>query len=414
MIPFTNIVEPMKAARSSNVERWTLNVERFLRRAIRCLTFFLLGLILLPSWSGVAYAHPVAQGRLEIDIFPDKIHARARVSNEEVFVQNALSSREENGRLPRDEMYRRHGDYLLQHIHFLADGKSLPGHLAHITAPGAAGLQFAIYDFEFALPAAPARLRIDEDVLNEFDYAPGNRWEATYVTRVAQQGRQPVEGLLLTSREPLMIDCDWTTVSPRGNNSARVDQWRLTKQYIRHGVMHILTGYDHLLFISALVLAVVTLWDLVKVITAFTVAHSITLSLSILNVVRLSSRIVEPMIAASIIFVALQNVFWPRRSRGAARLGIAFFFGLFHGLGFAGGLLAAMEGMAGLTVGLAIVAFSLGIELGHQIVVVPIFGGLKLIRSLRTNSVPLSEYALRYGSAVICAAGIVYLVAALR
>ena len=412
----------MEAALSLNVERWTacsrklseLSVKRFLLGAIWYLAFSLLGLILLSSWSGVAYAHPVAQGRLEIDIFPDKIHARARVSNEEVFVQNALSSREENGRLPRDEMYRRHGDYLLEHIHVLADGKSLLGHLADITAPPAAGLQLAIYDFEFALPAAPARVRIDEDVLNEFDYVPGNRWEATYVTRIAQQGRQPVEGLLLTSREPLMIDCDWTTASPPENNTARVDRWRLTKEYIRHGVMHILTGYDHLLFISALVLAVGTLWDLVKVITAFTVAHSITLTLSILNVVRLSGRIVEPMIAVSIIFVALQNVFWPRRSRGAARVGIAFFFGLFHGLGFAGGLLAAMEGMAGLTVGLAILAFSLGIELGHQIVVVPIFGGMKLIRSLRTNSVPLSEYALRYGSAVICAAGIFYLVAALR
>ena|SRR6266496_600729 len=402
-----------------NAQRSTFNIEwlgvkRFLLGAVWYLAFSLFSLILVSSWSGVAYAHPVAQGRLEIDIFADKIHARARVSNEEVFVQNALSSREENGQLTRDEMYRRHGDYLLQHIHVLADGKSLLGHLADITAPRAAGLQLAIYDFEFALPAAPAGLRIDEDVLNEFDYAPGNRWEATYVTRVAQQGRQPVEGLLLTSREPLMIDCDWTTVSPRENNTARVDQWRLTKEYVRHGVMHILTGYDHLLFISALVLAVVSLWDLVKVITAFTIAHSITLSLSILNVVRLSGRIVEPMIAASIIFVALQNVFWPRRSRGAARLGIAFFFGLFHGLGFAGGLLAAMEGMAGLTVGLAILAFSFGIELGHQVVVVPIFGGLKLIRPLGTKSVPLSEYALRYGSAVICAAGIFYLVAALR
>jgi hydrogenase/urease accessory protein HupE len=402
-----------------NAQRSTFNIEwlgvkRFLPGAVWYLAFSLFSLILFSNWSGVAYAHPVAQGRLEIDIFPDKIHARARVSNEEVFVQNALASREENGRLTRDEMYRRHGDYLLQHIHVLADGKSLRGQLADITAPHAAGLQFAIYDFEFALPAAPARLRIDEDVLNEFDYAPANRWEATYVTRVAQQGRQPVEGLLLTSREPLMIDCDWVAVSPRENNTARVDRWRLTKEYIRHGVTHILTGYDHLLFISALVLAVVTLWDLVKVITAFTLAHSVTLTLSVLNVVRLSGRIVEPMIAASIIFVALQNVFWPRRSRGAARLGIAFFFGLFHGLGFAGGLLAAMEGMAGLTVGLAILAFSLGIELGHQVVVVPIFGGLKLIRPLRTNSVPLSEYALRYGSAVICAAGIFYLVAALR
>ena len=397
----------MKAALS-------LHVERFPPSTVRYLTFSLLGLVLWSSWGGVAFAHPVAQGALEIIIFPDKIHAGARVSNEEVFVQNALSSREENGGPTRDEMYRRHADYLLQHIHVIADGKLLPGHVAQITPPRASGVQFAIYEFDFALAAAPKRLRIDEDVLNEFDYAPGNRWEATYVTRVAQQGRQPVEGLLLTSREPLTIDCDWATVSSRENNTARVDWWRLTKEYIRHGVMHILTGYDHLLFISALVLAVVTLWDLVKVITAFTIAHSVTLTLSVLNVVRLSATIVEPMIAASIIFVAAQNVFWPRRSRGAARLGIAFFFGLFHGLGFAGGLLAAMEGMTGLTIGLAILAFSLGIELGHQVVVVPIFGGLKLIRRLHTNSVPVSEYALRYGSAVICAAGIFYLVAALR
>jgi hypothetical protein len=375
---------------------------------------FLLALIFCAVSSGVANAHPIAQGRLEIDIFPDRIHARALVSNEEVFVQNALSSREENGQLTPDEMYRRHGNYLIQHIHVVADGRPLGAHFAGVTAPSAAGSQRAIYDFEFALPTLPVRLRIDEDVLNEFDFAPGNRWEATYVTRVAQRGRQPVEGLLLTSREPLMIDCDWTAVSPMENNTAGVDQWRLTKEYVRHGVTHILTGYDHLLFISALVLAVVTLWDLVKVITAFTLAHSITLSLSILNVVRLSGRIVEPMIAASIIFVALQNVFWPVRSRGAARVGIAFFFGLFHGLGFAGGLLAAMEGMAGLTIGVAIAAFSLGIELGHQIVVVPIFGGLKLIRSFRSNLIPLSEYALRYGSAVICAAGIFYLIAALR
>jgi hypothetical protein len=362
----------------------------------------------------VAHAHPVAQGRLEIEIFPDKVHAHARVSNEEVFVQNALSAREENGKLSSDEMYRRHGDYLLQHIHFVADGQPLPGRVAGVMAPHGSGSQRAIYDFEFALPARPARIRVDQNVLNEFDYAPGNRWEATYVTRVAQQGRQPIEALLLTSREPLVIDCIWAATSSPENNTARVDQWRLTKEYVHHGVMHILTGYDHLLFISALVLAVVTLWDLVKVITAFTLAHSITLTLSVLNIVRLPGKIVEPMIALSIIFVALQNVFWPKRSRGAARLGIAFFFGLFHGLGFAGGLLAAMEGMTGLTIGVAILAFSVGIELGHQIVVVPIFCGLKMARAFRGGSVALTEYALRYGSVVICAAGIFYLIAALR
>ena len=383
-------------------------------QTVRRARILLFAIILFIS-NGIAHAHPVAQGRLEIDIFPDKIQAKARISTEEVLVQNTLSSREENGQTTSQAMYQRHGLYLLEHIHFVADGKPLTGRVAGVRAPQGSGVQRAIYDFEFVLPARPVRLRIAENVLNEFDYAPGNRWEATYVTRVAQQGRQPVEGLLLTSREPLVIDCVWST-SPDDTalGAARLDRWRLTKDYVYHGVMHILTGYDHLLFISALVLAVVTLWDLVKVITAFTLAHSITLTLSVLNIVRLPGKIVEPMIAVSIIFVALQNVFWPQRTRGAARLGVAFFFGLFHGLGFAGGLLAAMEGMAGLTIGLAIVAFSVGIEIGHQIVVLPIFCALKIARTLRTGSIRPSEYALRYGSVAICAAGIFYLIAALR
>ena len=202
---------------------------------------FLFGLISCFVSSSVAYAHPVAQGRLEIDISPAKIHVRVRVSNEEVFVQNALSSHEENSEPTSDEMYRRHGAYLLEHIHFVADGNRLPGRVAGVMAPHESGSQRVIYDFEFPLAARPAQLRIDEDVLNEFDYAPGNRWEATYITRVAQQGRQPVDGLLLTSREPLLVDCVWVAASPPDNNTTRVDQWRLTKEYVRHGVMHILT-----------------------------------------------------------------------------------------------------------------------------------------------------------------------------
>ena len=151
-----------------------------------------------------------------------------------------------------------------------------------------------------------------------------------------------------------------------------------------------------------------------KVISAFTLAHSITLTLSVLNIVRLPSNIVEPMIAASIVFVALQNVIVPERSRGAGRLCVAFFFGLFHGLGFAGGLLSAMEGMAGFAVGLAIVAFSLGVETGHQMVVLPIFGALKIMRRAAPQSARIPGRVLRYGSAMICMAGMFYLVAALR
>jgi hydrogenase/urease accessory protein HupE len=187
----------------------------------------------------------------------------------------------------------------------------------------------------------------------------------------------------------------------------------LFREYVAHGIHHILTGYDHLLFISALVLAAVSVWDLVKVVTAFTLAHTITLTLAALRLVHVSSLIVEPMIAASIVFVAAQNVFWPKQVRGWGRLAVAFGFGLFHGLGFAGGLLDAMQEMSGLTILLAILAFSLGVELGHQMIVIPLFGALKLARHTRQELPARDQVSLlaqQYGSVVICCAGMYYLV----
>jgi hydrogenase/urease accessory protein HupE len=191
----------------------------------------------------------------------------------------------------------------------------------------------------------------------------------------------------------------------------------LFRDYFVHGVRHILTGYDHLLFISALVLAATTLWDLIKVVTAFTLAHTITLTLAALRLVHLPEHVVEPLISASIVFVALQNVFWPKNSRGVMRLAAAFFFGLFHGLGFAGGLLEAMQEMHGSTILLAIVAFSLGVEAGHQLVVIPLFSTLKLIRHTRENAESKDRFSMavqRLGSVAISVAGLFYLFVALR
>jgi HupE / UreJ protein len=159
----------------------------------------------------------------------------------------------------------------------------------------------------------------------------------------------------LTSKTPLRFDCEWG----RAAGAPRLDQARMAAAFVRHGIMHILTGYDHLLFVGALVLAVVNLWDLVKVIGAFTLAHTITLTLAALDVFRLPGSIVEPMIAASIVFVAAQNLFWPKQSRGGSRLLVAFLFGLFHGLGFASGLLEAMSGLRAAGAAVAIAAFSL-------------------------------------------------------
>jgi hypothetical protein len=184
--------------------------------------------------------------------------------------------------------------------------------------------------------------------------------------------------------------------------------------FVRHGITHILTGYDHLLFVGALVLAIVNLWDLVKVIGAFTLAHTITLTLAALDVFRLPGSIVEPMIAASIVFVAAQNLFWPKQSRGGSRLLVAFLFGLFHGLGFASGLLEAISSLRAAGAAVAIAAFSLGVEIGHQLVVLPAFCALHLLRRAHAGTHRHDRLVQRYGSAVISLGGMIYLVAALR
>ncbi len=374
-------------------------VERF-KLLLACL------LALAALDARAAGAHPVAQGALEIVVFPERVSVTARVSMEEVLVAAAYSALKE---MPALQMMHIHGDYLRAHFRVAADGRRLDGIV--VKRPAVADGR-PVYELEYRFAGgAPARVTIEENVLREFEFAPGNPWEASYVTRASRDGRPAVEGLLLTSREPLVLDVN----ALASGSASRLDKTRMAKEYIRHGIMHILSGYDHLLFIAALALAVATLWDLVRVISAFTLAHSITLTLSVLNIVRLPSNVVEPMIAASIVFVALQNVIVPEKSRGTGRLCVAFFFGLFHGLGFAGGLLSAMEGMAGFAVGLAILAFSLGVEIGHQMIVLPIFFGL---RKLRDRAAPqaaqMPARVLRYGSAGIFVAGMFYLVAALH
>ena len=106
--------------------------------------------------------------------------------------------------------------------------------------------------------------------------------------------------------------------------------------YLGLGVEHIIGGIDHLLFLLALLALATSLWQTVKIVTAFTVAHSITLSLAALGLVDVPSSIVEPLIAASIVWVAVENLVAPA---GAARRWlIAGAFGLIHGLGFASAL----------------------------------------------------------------------------
>lgn len=137
---------------------------------------------------------------------------------------------------------------------------------------------------------------------------------------------------------------------------------RLLK-FCKLGVEHIFFGYDHICFLLALIL-VAGLKDMVRVITSFTLAHSITLGLATFDVVRLPSRMVEAAVAATIVYVALENVF---RSSRPHRWALTFCFGLIHGFAFA----TVLENLS-LPVGSlfrCLLSFNVGVELGQLAVV---------------------------------------------
>jgi hypothetical protein len=144
------------------------------------------------------------------------------------------------------------------------------------------------------------------------------------------------------------------------------------------GVEHIATGYDHILFLLALLLVGGGLRSLLAIVTAFTVAHSVTLSLAVLDVVQLPSRLVESAIALSIVWVALENLVI---DRAHGRWRITFAFGLMHGFGFASILRAMHLPRQGLVASL--LAFNLGVEAGQLIVVLAAYPLVALIQRSR-------------------------------
>ncbi len=139
------------------------------------------------------------------------------------------------------------------------------------------------------------------------------------------------------------------------------------RDFLLLGIEHILTGYDHLLFLCGLLIACRRPQSMVVIVTCFTLAHSITLALAALNVVTIPGRIVEPLIAATIVFVGVENLL--RREEPPGRWLLTFGFGLIHGFGFAGALREAGLGSSGGALAVPLFAFNLGVELGQLAVI---------------------------------------------
>ena len=181
----------------------------------------------------------------------------------------------------------------------------------------------------------------------------------------------------------------WTARLTPGEPSALIPEsqstWGVFTTYVGQGIEHIAFGFDHLLFVAGLMLIVRDWRKLVKAVTAFTVAHSITLTCATLGWVTLPSRPVEAMIAISIVMVAAEVV---HMERGQLSLAIgrpwivAFAFGLLHGFGFAGALVDL--GLPQGNIPLALLSFNIGVEIGQLVFIALLLTLVHTVRRFAT------------------------------
>jgi hypothetical protein len=288
--------------------------------------------------------------------------------------------------------------YVAAHLKFAADGAGCATHFGELQVTARVDGNYAWLPFTSTCPARARELDIHYRVLEGID--PSHR------------------GLLRLDSE------DAVTTAVLGGAATDVPImlghnyiWRTIGEYLRAGVWHIWSGIDHLLFLLSLLLPAVLQrgrgrWEpvpsgrpaflgILKVVSAFTLAHSITLSLAALDVVRLPSRFTESVIAASIILAALNNIF-PLVTETRAR--IAFAFGLLHGFGFAS-VLAEMGLPAGARLA-SLLAFNCGIEAGQLAVVCAV---MPLAYALRRGAL-YQRAVLPWGSAAIAAVALVWFV----
>ena len=223
-------------------------------------------------------------------------------------------------------------------------------------------------DATFTCLHAPRSLAVTLYLLSELPR--GHR----HLARI-EAGSASSQALLDADHRALALDLASAEVDvPSADNVHSASFTQSVVSTVALGVEHILRGWDHLLFLFALLLVAARLRMILGIITAFTIAHSLTLALAVLGVVRISPSIVEPLIAASIAFVAFDNV----APRHVPRAGIAFIFGLIHGFGFASALDALA--LSRDRVVASLLGFNVGVEIGQLIVVailVPILSALR-------------------------------------
>lgn len=318
-----------------------------------------LALALLCACGAPAFAHPTPFSYLDIHV--DETQARVALVAHIIDIAHELNIDPPERLLEPDVLTARGSDV----VQLLSSRLSLSADDARVTV-GSWSLPAPVPDRQslriegqVSMPVVPGTLRIEARM---FPYDPLHQ---TFVN-VYERDALALQAIMDTSKARVEF-----------YSGSRQGVLAVLRRFVPSGIQHILVGPDHLLFLVGLLLLGGTLRQLALVVSAFTLAHSITLTLAALNIVNPPARIIEPAIALSIVYVGADNLMV--RDGRDMRAWIAFGFGFIHGFGFAN-VLREMD-LPRLALGWSLFSFNLGVEIGQMLVVVVVAWLLSLLRS---------------------------------
>ena len=340
-----------------------------------------LGLLLLFT-AQAAQAHKPSDSYLTITSGESQLQAQWDISLKDLETLVGLDTNH-NGEITWGELKAQRdavAAHALAHLAIKANGKTCPGALQKLRVDHHSDGAYAVLDITFACPGDTTQFELDYSLLFERD--PTHRGLVQFRNAKAGNAESSAFFVIKPGQPPIII----------GEADDTRSAWQTLQVFVVEGVWHIWQGFDHLLFLLTLLLPAVLVrvnrgwqpvasfrpafFDIFKIVTAFTVAHSITLWLAVLGYVSLPSRLVESLIALSIVITALNNL---KPLLPLSLWVVAFGFGLIHGFGFASVL--GDLGLAPGALAVSLFGFNLGVELGQLALVVLLFPLAYLLRT---------------------------------
>jgi hypothetical protein len=353
-----------------------------------------------------AWAHKPSDSYLTLDVDGRQVAGQWDIALRDLDMAIGLDA-DGNGELTWNEVRARQdaiAAYALARLKLASAGAACPLQMTDMLLDDHSDGAYAVLRLKGTCAAHVARLEIDYRLLFDIDPQHKGLLQLRHGGGSGSSGSTATAIFAPDSARQVLGVADTSTLRQFGD-------------YVRHGIWHIWIGFDHILFLLSLLLPAVLVYrdrvwsgratfraaalDVLKIVTAFTLAHSITLTLATLGVVTLPSRLVESLIAASVVLAALNNL-WPL-FHGRRAL-VAFCFGLIHGFGFASVLLDL--GLPKVSLLLSLVGFNVGVEIG-QVAIVVLFLPLAF---LARNTMLYRRGLLGAGSSLIVLLALVWLV----